>query len=844
MAVALLAFACSDTETGLDASFSTPIGLAVAGTEQARLFVANHGEDSIQVLNLGDNLAQMEFVPGPTQIFPLLIPAGAGPTDLAATPDGRFVVVLDSLTESLRVLDADTLRLVRQGPDPSDAEAPVLEMSLGELGTRPVDMIASPELCAAPCAGWVYLALAGSGVVLGVEVRVDGDVVSLERGRVFNVGGRPSRLAVGPAGRILYATDVEPPEDEGAVGRGTVVRIDVETGAIERRDIGGIGGPLAVSTDGRVLVVGRPRLRDVVLLRDADGPGFAVQDVNSPLAPVPECQRCCAGTDAAVCEDLALDVSTTCDEAHPADRAVCVTASGLASEPGQPYRAAYLGIVPAEIVTLGEGAGHPVLTVDCDDAEGTYSEFAVVAGIDGTVRFLGLVDMDIVGDEPESVEVPVGPVVVSSGWCRPPTLTSVASSESGEDAVPLGSILEPCSALEIPDGRARFACVADGTVDAEIDGSDTAGVVVMPGRTGQARWNFQVRWNLDWEGTLPRLKREPGAGQIDADGRFTDLDAKIDLSDAGIRGREYASSVDTTAWDFDHCAVDDADIVYHGDILQILSDPLVADPGCAAAIQEAIGPGRDPAAVGACHFERRIVEASKDDDGNGVLQFCPPLDSYRDCFRSDGTIDYRVRGGDQFVATSSLDEVERLRPGQRLGPGGHGGHGRRLIFQVADGAVPLNADACTRYDGDGMLITQPCSADGDCATGGSCQDGRCVGERCNEEEGLLCPAFHRCNRAAEDKPEGVCVPVLTRDAPISFRVSDLFSPLQSAHEFDQQGRSRGPAGRLPSAMLVTGSSGQQPAIFVSYSVSDRVLGFVPFDNGGDFPDPALYHLFR
>ena len=119
-ALAALA-ACAKTTPVLSPSFSTPTGLATArfylNPDKANacdlqdsnwhdgLFVANSGEDAVQLLELGSDLSKLDFVYSPANYFPLRIPAGPGPTDLAGSYDGRFVVVLDTITESLRLID-------------------------------------------------------------------------------------------------------------------------------------------------------------------------------------------------------------------------------------------------------------------------------------------------------------------------------------------------------------------------------------------------------------------------------------------------------------------------------------------------------------------------------------------------------------------------------------------------------------------------------------------------------------------------------------------------------------------------------------------------------------------
>ncbi|MFC1610214.1 YncE family protein, partial [Myxococcota bacterium] len=180
---------CVDSDAQALAGFDTPSGLTVAGTARSRLFVSNSAQDTVQVLDLGEHLDEINFVFGPARRFPLRIPAGLGPGDLATTFDRRYVVVLNLVSESLRLIDADTLLLVR------DAKGEVLQLPLGKPGSRPTAMVASPVACEGECVGRVYVALAGSGSVLGVDVTSSADGLRLDPARVYAVGGEPSALA-------------------------------------------------------------------------------------------------------------------------------------------------------------------------------------------------------------------------------------------------------------------------------------------------------------------------------------------------------------------------------------------------------------------------------------------------------------------------------------------------------------------------------------------------------------------------------------------------------------------------------------------------------------------------
>ena len=107
--VLMVAWGCSTAATEIDANFDMPTGLTVAGTTGQRLFIANSGEAALQVIELGEDLASLDPVEGPSFYFPLRIPGGPAPEEIASTEDGRFVVVLNWVTNKLHIIDADTL---------------------------------------------------------------------------------------------------------------------------------------------------------------------------------------------------------------------------------------------------------------------------------------------------------------------------------------------------------------------------------------------------------------------------------------------------------------------------------------------------------------------------------------------------------------------------------------------------------------------------------------------------------------------------------------------------------------------------------------------------------------
>ncbi|OGR12516.1 MAG: hypothetical protein A2341_13880 [Deltaproteobacteria bacterium RIFOXYB12_FULL_58_9] len=801
-----------------------PTGLAVAGTVKNRLFVSNTAQDTVQVVQLADDLTDMTFVMAPAQRFPLRIPAGQGPGDLAATFDRRFVVVLNLVSESVRLIDADSLLLVR------DAVGAVLQMPLGEAGTRPAAMVASPVACPeANCAGRVYVALAGAGAILAVDVFNDENGVRLYASQVFAVGGEPSALAVNPAGPTLFATDASV---------GAVIRVNLDTGVKDSRDIGGIGGALAVSRDGTMVVVGRPALRDVVVFGAADGAEWGVVDSNTKYAPTPSCVR---GCDATVTEQ-------SCEGGHPADLEICADDTGLhsledvcraVSDPDiavcagdtTPYQAIYLDSVPTKIVTLGEEqVGRHRLRVACfgDDPvdcevdancsstevcvsgqcarEQTHGEMAAVALLDGNVVFIGLADES--GGHPE-------PTLIEQKWCLAPSVDDVQTFELQDrryipsninvTSAELSDWLERCP--DLPD-RARYTCVSDGV----------GGVGVSFHNTGKTRWRFMwegIRLSLRGileERAIPGGTCNPGdcpasatckGGQCFESWLSLDEDASRTF-EANAQVIHACETVSGGACDGNTDAVDKA---AWGDIVALTDNPL---PDCTGCNGES---GADWRAL-----ERRILTKAAGD----IVAF--RLDKYLDagCFDS-AEVDFDIRVADQVVAyplwLGSKEDLGKsggeihLSPGDLMGPGSATpGRFPSELFQIRDDLDPQpNLSSCERYNADGSPLA--------------------LSEQ------------------------------LSRNRGFWFTVEAPFSLFESGKGFDSRGDPilDGTAGVIPGAMIVSdvgvrileavaGSDSKQwvpyPVIFLTYSGSNELLGFVPFDVARQFKSEKKYRLLR
>lgn len=482
--------ACDESRATTGAVFAEPVALAVA---RGRIFVANAGEDTVQVLELGDTLADLDFLYAPAQLFPLRIPAGPAPQALAATADGGYVVVANTVAESLRLIDAESLLLARE------ADGSVHTLS---LGATPIGLVAGAS-CTSPCAGLVYTILAGLGAV--AEIAVSDDAGGrLELRRVLAVGGAPTQLAITQDGRTLFLVDGS-----------DVLRVDVASAALDRRAIGGSGGAIAVSTDGSIVIVGRPDSRDVVLLSAADSSAFAVLDADPVFAPTPACLEACS-------------TPAVCLGAHPADTSMCLADGGLQATVD--YTAIYLGAVPRLIVPLGQAAGHPeILGPSCTPplataaSRQTFSEAAAIVTLDGRVAFLGL--RDATGS--------LTPELLNFEWCESPRM----QNQDSEQLASPENVLAPCPPM--PD-RNRYVCACQLEED-DDPSTCTSGVLgIMPGSVGSASLTF------DWEGTL--LSRVSGGGEITSDGNLRDV--SVDLAAQDIRS---------------------------GDVLEILTEALFGD---------------------------------------------------------------------------------------------------------------------------------------------------------------------------------------------------------------------------------------------------------------------------
>lgn len=515
---ACLAAACSSSSTITAATLNAPGGMVVAGPAHDRLFIANANENALQVAVLNSTLTALEFERGDALHFPLRVLAGPQPGAIAATPDGRYIVVLNGSGETLRLIDAKAL-------EPATTKEPrtAIAVVAGPPGSAPADLVAAATgpatACTAPCRGRFFVSLSGAGAVAAFEVRVVDDEPELVATRIYDVRGSgaeatatPGKLAPHPDGALLFVTDTT--NDE-------VIRLDLQSGAVlDRLAVGDTPGPIAVSTDGTVLIAGRPRLRDLVLFGALTSAAPSPLPANPVFAPALSCIDTC---------DLP-DVK--CREEHVALASVCGRAGddGLALAPGtSDYQALYLPGVPLRLLPIGADPSTAArqLKVTCADdttaPPSTFDQWVMVALSNGELTYVSLRP----GGSSE-----LAPALVSTHDCKAPSLVMATKSiKPTLEAPPLEQILAACPPT--PEGHGRFRCTG------------APGVVVFPGVTGIQSWT------LDWEGTI--VTRAAG-GTFTPDKKFKDI-----VNDLGSIG------------------------VKEGDTLQITT-PLRGDPACTASL--------------------------------------------------------------------------------------------------------------------------------------------------------------------------------------------------------------------------------------------------------------------
>ncbi len=524
MGFCLILGACQAQVSGNDITFDGPSGLAVAGTEERYLFVTNSQQDALQVLMLGDDLTEIDLVKSPGGFFPLRIPTGSDPIALASTDDGAYVLVLERVSASVRLVDADQKKLVR------DATGESVELRLGGSLARPSAMISAPGQCdASTCAGAFWVTLEGLGqvtllrVLKPVAAPAGDGLPKLRIVATYDVGGAPGDMAASPDGKSLYIADRRYEE---------LIILDTPSHGVERVELQAFGGPVALSGDGSFVFVGRSLLRDVLVFQRDNATGSLTRlDGNSRVLPSPACLAQCGST-------------PPCSDQHLADVSVCLDGPNMGIVPNTPlYDGVFVGMLPMQMLWV-QGSAAP-LKIPCvpdpDNAASVsvtsdYASYLLVVGASGSMRYIR-VDTDTA--EPK-------PSVISSEWCQTGSVRTAVSSDFARPSVnfseePLKSWLGLCPEVPTIDGVSR-----NGYQQICFDDAGTSrGMVAMSGQPTGA-------FTLEWEGLL--LSRNIGGGSITESG----------LADRALDPRVFGVAI--------------------GDRVQILTPPLI-DGACASLAQ-------------------------------------------------------------------------------------------------------------------------------------------------------------------------------------------------------------------------------------------------------------------
>lgn len=857
--------ACNSNTNFTTTVLATPIGVAVAGPDDAPLvFVANAEEDTIQMLRIPQFISDTNFVRGPARYFPLRIQVGAHPTKLAPSdPDPtlfnsfgeqtggvEYVVVLDmainaegapipSMAELSLVNAIQQIPQFRPVGGVGQERQERVRFAFADSGSIAADMVGSPIPCAqlpsgtAACKGRYYVAMEEEGTVLAIDLVPPRDGTPANNilpnvpwfaiAASYTVGGYPHKLAISPDGAYLFVADA-------AEAKVTRVGLSASNqGAIEQRDIGGIPGPLAVSADNTTLLVGRPLQRDIIVMDGANTSSWAIFDANGIYAPQPRCLFACTGDD------------TSCEGAYDSDRELCVDITGLHATSDPAYPAIYMENVPALITTLGRSRNNNQLLYDCRDVDLDvnndgrlstsesdrnstisigYDEYAMVITegdrLTGNVVWLPLKARQ---------GGPLAPLVANNACARTSIDVSASFTETGavfngalDPLYQIGRYLGPCPTA--PE-RNRFSCFNDPS-----GGS----FVILPGNTPVTNNSFdgaiqhQATFNFRWEGILQGLDRSNGGGELVDMGTTASVTTETTTLDIPVTDTLTDVGLDYSAFER----------IKPQDILQILSTP-TTDPTCTAYLA---AQGQSSAV---CGFERRVRDVYPLPGGTPAIVFDGPRIPVS-CFLNQGRIAYRVRAGHQFLVDRNNGPAWRIGLDEQFGPGGQAGQTEPVMFRFRDDLVDIAPDvsACNRYDVQGRVINEQATAfptllDSGAAAPNSC-DGYVNGSIPPQE--VDCGAILRAEAedpSAPRDPEspfcnGWCqTGILNRQVGFAFTVFDPYRPYIGGRAYGTTGTATTAQDSIPGDVVVyQDPTGQRNSrMFMTFSGANTMIVLDP-----------------
>jgi hypothetical protein len=432
--------ACQQDVSSPGSELGNPSAMALAGTQQKKVFVANSTQSSLQIMPVsGVSLSELAFERATLPYFARRIYIGGYPTDVVAMNAGKWLAVWDADQQSLRVVNADTYEVLAL-PD-----ANVKRWVPWEDAGSTAHLMEDAYACEAPCVGRVYALLHTLGKVVSVELTQEGASVAGSVVQVYDFGSPLDHALV--AGKYVYGAFASEPR---------VGRMPLLPGVLETLEAGAVPGVLGVSADANTLVVGRPLWGDVVFITHAQDV-WGLQEVRSLGVPDSDCVHVCGQ-------------ENNCVDVHPSNGAVCSVSTGGVLDTEAVYNGLFLGGVVTSVVALGESVGHPAVVVPCADQEGErrFTQALLVATAEGLVHFVGL---------QTSSDSAVQPVLMSEG-CGAPSL------EAQQDV----QVLDSC--LQVPSASQAYACVQ----------RNAEGVVIK--RTALLNQTFQLQWEGVLAGTV------------------------------------------------------------------------------------------------------------------------------------------------------------------------------------------------------------------------------------------------------------------------------------------------------------------------------------------------------